>query len=368
MNKKKQKPSGLKRLIVLVILIAVCAFTVVLVRGGFDLSGIRSVLPGSSTEEFFYENAGDSVFAELDGGLARAGASGLDYIDRDGNQTKIVSFSTSQPVLSSTGDRAVLYDAGGKKVCVFDKDGVIAEIEAKIAVISASLNDDGWLAVCEQESGYNGAVRVYNDDGAPVYEWYSGSGYVLAAAVSPDCRTLAVLTVAKAGSEIVFLPLDSTEEQGRYLAADTLLIDLCFMDNDSAAAISSGEWILVGSRGELEASHSFDGKYLSQFSMMNGSTAAIVLNDYQVGSNMEIWALTADGELTGKLQTERTINDISAHGRHISVLYSDGVSIYNSEMAEKSAVNEQTETGEIFTRADGSAVAVGTYSAKIYYR
>lgn len=71
-------------------------------------------------------------------------------------------------MLLSNGSRAVLYDAGGKDVCVFDKEGVVMDINSETAVISASLNKKGWLTLCEQAKGYNGAVRVYNSK-EPLY-------------------------------------------------------------------------------------------------------------------------------------------------------------------------------------------------------
>ncbi len=363
MKRKKTRSSGLKKIILIAILAVLCVLAVIIFRGGFSLSGIGSALSGNNSDEIFYENAGTSVFTELDGGLARAGSAGLDYIDRDGNITKIIGFSTNRPVLSSMGDRGVLYDVGGKRMCVFESDGVIKELESKVAVISASLNERGWLAVCEQENGYNGAVRVYNDEGSLVYEWYSGSGYVISAALSPNSKTLAVLTATKSGSEIVFLPLNDTEEKGRYRADDTLFVDIAFMDNKHVAAISSNEWILTDTHGNLKQTHTFENKYLTGFAMKNGSTTAIILNDYQVETQSEILAISPGGRISGTLLTERTVNDVSVNGRHVSVLYDDGAATYSGSLREKKTSSD-TEADEILTAKNGKAFLVGTYSAK----
>lgn len=375
--KDKKKENRKRSKIILsaagVAVVLFCVFSLIAIREGVGFSGafdrIASVFTGGSgVEEFYYDNADGSVFAELEGGVAQAGAGGLRYIHSSGEETKLGSYSMAQPVLSSNGTRAVLYDVGGKDVCVFDEEGILADLDSEIAVISASLNKKGWLVLCEQAKGYNGAVKVYNSSGNPVYEWYSGSGYVLSAALSSDNKKLAVLTVTKEGGELVFFKLDSTEEQGRYKLPGELMLDVCFLDNDNAAVLTDSMWLLVGTDGELQKSYDFEGKFLNRFSMDGNGFTTIVLSDYQVGSSMEVLTISKKGEVTGKLETEREITGLSVRGKYIAVLFSDGLGIYDNKMNEKAVWMEDTGGTAVLAKSNGDAIVVGTYSAKVYYR
>lgn len=374
-NEKKSKNTLTKTLFSIAVIAAVvlCVLAFIAGREGLSFSGavdaVASVFTGGAgVDEFYYENADGSVFAEVDGGIAEASSMGLRYIDSSGEETQIGSFAMGQPVLLSNGSRAVLYDAGGKDVCVFDKEGVVMDINSETAVISASLNKKGWLTLCEQAKGYNGAVRVYNSRGTPVYEWYSGSGYVLSAALSPDSKNLVVLTVTKEGSELVFFALNSTEEQARYKLPDALMLDVCFMDNNSAAAVTDSMWLLVDKDGEQQASYDFEGKFLNRFSMDGNGYTTIVLSDYQVGAYMEILTISKKGKIMGELQTERGIADLSVRGKYIAVLFSDGLGIYDNKMKERAVWTEDTGGTGVLTKSNGDAIVVGTYSAKVYDR
>ncbi len=100
---------------------------------------------------------------------------------------------------ASTG---VVYNAGGQSLFVFQngREAPILSLDAEnINLLSARPNDSGWLAITAQQSGYKGAVTVYNASHEPVITISLSSTFVVDAAVSPDCKTVAVVTMDQEG-------------------------------------------------------------------------------------------------------------------------------------------------------------------------
>ena len=121
------------------------------------------------------------------------------------------------PVLSASDRAGVVYDAGGQSLFLF-RDGEEAldlSLEEGADLLSARVNDSGWLAVTAQQSGYRGAVTVYDAERKPVIQISLSSTFVVDAALSPDCRTVAVVTIGQEGgaftSQVLFYPVDQEE-------------------------------------------------------------------------------------------------------------------------------------------------------------
>ena len=125
-------------------------------------------------------------------------------------------------------------------------------ITASGKIISACLNEDGWLALCTQESGYKGLVTVYNAKGGEEYYWHSAGGYTLSAEVSSNNRELAVLTLTDEGSRIVFFELDNTEEKSSLTFPETLVTEISYIKSDSVLAVSEDMLSVVYNDGTSE--------------------------------------------------------------------------------------------------------------------
>jgi hypothetical protein len=55
------------------------------------------------------------------------------------------------------------------------------------------------MAVTAQQSGYKGAVTVYNAEGDKAIQISLSSTFVVDAAISPDSKTVAVITIDQEG-------------------------------------------------------------------------------------------------------------------------------------------------------------------------
>ena len=101
-------------------------------------------------------------------------------------------------------------------------------------LLSARVNDSGWIAVTAQQSGYKGAVSVYDSRQQPVIQISLSSTFVVDAVISPDCRTVAVITMGQDGgdffSRLLLFPVDQTEPRAQVELTGTTVLDLDYED------------------------------------------------------------------------------------------------------------------------------------------
>ena len=143
------------------------------------------------------------------------------------------------------------------------KTALSVELAKKIGgeIISADLSDSGYLAVCSDAAGYKGAVTVYDTSGKAVYVWYSGTGYLVRAAVSPDGKHLAALCLQDSGSVVHTFSLTSADERGSAECADELFADL-FWRGGKVCCVSQTRLAFFDDNAKLTAEYPFGDLYL----------------------------------------------------------------------------------------------------------
>ena len=200
--KKRNKTASRVLTVILTLLLIVLAVLVFVFRDELTRESLRRTFGKESAvspakEAFTYETGAAQVFASAGDGLAVACSSSVQLLDAKGQTVfkQVVSYDT--PAVFACADQAMFCDLGGTECIIAGMDGesVILGADGSEArnILTASMNGSGWFVLVTEEPGYKGLVSVYNADCEKQYEWWSGTGYVLRTAVSPDNRFLSVL-------------------------------------------------------------------------------------------------------------------------------------------------------------------------------
>src|SRR5699024_7978706 len=110
------------------------------------------------------------------------------------------TISMENPAVDTAGETALIYDVGGEELLIYAsrEDAFSLNQETGQSILSASLNRNGWLAVVSQQSGFKGAVTIYDSDYAtPLIQISRSDRFVMDAVVSPDNGSVAVLTLGR---------------------------------------------------------------------------------------------------------------------------------------------------------------------------
>jgi len=330
------------------------------------LNTITSFGHRETAAEFTYEDGAEGIFADLNGGLISVSKGHIRIFDRTGTEKVTEFVSLTKPMVISGGGRAVVYDEGGTFLRVFDGMETKMDEEAENPIISASLNKNGWLALCEEDTGYKSSVTVYDSSGNVAYEWYSAENYILSAEISPDNKRLSVLTIGQIGAGIVFLKLDSESEEGRFKLDGEVILDIKYKDSTTVTAVTQSAVITVDNSGEESARYDFSSKTLSAFTLDGGGFAVLVLSENALGSGGSEVCSVSGGKLLGSAAYEERVSDVSASGDRIAVLTQGVLKTYKKNMTEIASFTTDAGAGGAIIRDDGRAVVTGAYRAVVF--
>lgn len=366
MKERHRKNRGLWRAVLILLLVAAAILAVALAVKSRQEGGLRvwwrKLTGRTGVNEFYYENADGGAFTELNGGMAVASNAGLFVYDEEGELDWSRLFSWTSPAITGTADYRAAFDVGGNLVIFFDSDGSIAEITTEFPIVSADVNDLGYLTVCTEADGYYGIVTVYNALGKAIYRWSAGTARILRAHVSGR-QDLAVLTVGPGGSRVAAMRLDSTDLAGEYTYPG-LIIDLAYTE-DGLTAVATD--CVLGLSKELSERwrYDFSGRYLRSYALGRDFTA-LALSDFQVGDSFTALTLSGGGALLGSLDFAADPGPMAAGEGRLAMSLEGHIEVYNTPFSLQERFECDPGVRRLLFREDGAILAAGTFSAYVY--
>ena len=324
-----------------------------------------------AAEEFSFDVGRERAFADLGDAVAAAGTLGVQVLGRGGNETLREAFRMSHPALSEENGRAVAFDIGGTAVRVFSGKQVIASIEASGAIVSASINRNGWFCVSAQEGGgLRGVTTVYDDRGSAVYRVTLASGYAMSAVLSPDNKSLAVLNLTEGGSRItIYQGLNKQEPDSAFNLNGGLILDMRYLPNGNLLAFTTDSLVAIDKNGASSIFYEFFDKRLGGYAF-DGGTVVLHLLDYGVGFSGRLVALNEKGLPVGELATDRELVSMSFGDGTLAVLRSDGLMFYDTQFQEyPPRANHLPTVGanSVLSLKGGAALVTGENSAIVIW-
>ena len=379
--KTPKKPNIFVRLLILVITAALVAGALLLVlyRDRLNLDAVRRWLAYRSLETSdtgqaapFTHAGGDKLsFAYLDSGILLSSSAGAHYYSFSGDPYVEEVQAMDHPVLSASSTAGVVYDAGGQSLFLFrnGQETFCLSLEGGGDLLSARVNDSGWLAVTAQQSGYKGVVTVYNASGGEVIQIRLSSTFVVDAVLSPDCRTVAVITMdQEAGvfqSKVLFYPVDKEEPSAQASLDGATVLDL---DYEAGRLWVLGEDCLmtVSDDGQNVSSYSFGRSYLKGCSLGGDGFALLLLGSYRAGSANQAVTVDESGQVIAQLPLSGQVLDFDGAGNYCSLLSGSVLTIYTPDFREYAALDSTQGARYTELSSNGSALLADSQQAWLY--
>lgn len=372
--KRRRRPL-LVLLAVAAVLAGIVTAAVLLDRSGFD--GLRrSIIYAKAVKDengcaqlYRYNSDQSGHFASLDGSLVSVSMHQLTVLDEKNRTLYDESVKFQTPSLQSRGGRAVAYDVGGTEVYVLSDKGLVYKLDCAGEVLSASLNQKGWLTVVCGESGCKAAVRVYDAEGEAVFAFRSSDRFVMTAALSADSRTLAAVTMGQENgvfaSYVVFYRVNSDKEAGRCTLRGSVVYDLTAAGS-GFCAVTEEQLCFLSGDGVMTAAYDYGGDYLRRVSVSDDGYAAVLLGRYRTGTQHRIVTVNGEGKELAALEIDAEVASLSAAGRYVAVLTGEELVIYDKQLKPCAQLQEVSQAREVLMRSDGSAVLAGSMAASLY--
>lgn len=388
MKEKRGKPNILFRFLAFLVTAALVlgALALVVFREELNMDALRRYITYRSltrdadgqAQSFPYDGGVNDAFADLGGSLLVAGDSGVRLYSPAGVLLAEEPVVMARPVAYAAGKYAVVYDAGGTALRLFNGSRQLLSLDGGGTLLSATVNPSGWLAVVHQASGYKGAVSVYDGKQQKRMQFNFSSRFVTDAQISSDASTLAVVTLGQEEtgfrSSLLVYDLNATlaagsqsdnEPQAQCDLGGCLPLSLRGVPGrfravgDSALAVCSAD-------GASTLLYDYAGRYLKSFSLGGEDFTVLLLGKYRAGSAAELTVVGEDGQATASLSLNEQLLSLSAAGRYIGVLTADRLDIYTRDLTLYGSLEGTAGARRVLMRADGSAMLIGGETAYLY--
>lgn len=335
----------------------------------------RSMETGTTGETVPFSHAGGDKLsvAYLNSGVVTASAAGAHYYGLDGEQLAEEVLSLENPVITASHTTAVVYDAGNQSLFAFrgGEEYFKLSLEGGADLLSARPNEEGWLAVTAQQSGYKGAVTVYDRKGEPVIQISLSSTFAVDAAVSQDGRTVAVVTIGQTGgsffSRLLLYRVDQMEPFAQVDLGSLTVLD---MDFDEGVVWLVGEdrllTVALEAEGESVQTYYITPNYLKGCSLGGDGFALLLVGRYRSGGATQALRVNSSAQVVASIPLTGQVLDYAAAGDSFALLTGSQLSIYNAELELYAGVENTRAARKVALAANGSAVLANDQQAWLY--
>ncbi len=372
-NTAPEKRSGkpLRRILtgVLTLLLIVLAVLVFLFRDALTGEGLhrlfgRDAGGEAAREAFTYETGSEQVFAAAGDGLAVASSSSAQLLNGAGEIVFKQVVSYDSPAVFASEKGALFCGLGGKHSVFAAPDGTSRTPPQGGDILTADMNENGWFCLVTSEAGYKALVSVYNEECEKQFEWWSGSGYVLRAAVSPDDRSLAVLCAERDCTKLHLFALNSETELAGVQIDNELYCDLAWLDGDAICVVGESGLRFFSGKGEETGAYPLEGQYLLEYELSRSGYAAIYVSAYRSGAGGTLLTLGSSGQVMGSTELERDVISLSSGGKQLLVMTAGSLALYDLNLVRQYANDALMTAKRAILRPSGDILLLHAYSAE----
>lgn len=236
----------------------------------------------------------------------------------------------SNPIISVSGTRALIFDQGGKSLYVYNLSGKINSLTTKDEIITASISEDGEFAVATHSNSYMSVVTVYDSDFEIAFTWNSAKEIVNNVLVSPDGDRLAVssfdVVSGQYNSKVMIFDFESANALHTTDFNNSLVIKIGNTD-DGISIITSNKYNYLHWYDYNTTSINVSGEINSFKNTDDG--VLITVNRPNDRSDNDIILISSEGEKISEFKINHTITDIQYYDGRVYSLNDTFINIYD---------------------------------------
>lgn len=377
----KKSHTFLRRLLAFLVTAALVlgALAAVVYRDKLNLDSFRRWLTYRSiqtsqtglTEPFTHGGGERLDMACLESGFLFASTAGAHFYSSGGVELASQVTHMEKPVLSTSSRFGVVYDAGGTSLFQFGSSHepfVYADPDSN-GILSARVNNSGWLTVTGLKSHYRGGVTVYNAHYEPVISLNYSSAFVTDAILSPDCRTVAVVTISQTDgafqSTVHFHSTNAADPFATVTLDGFTVLDMDF-DSNGLWLLGESSLITLSPKGEEQAQYHFDPDYLKGYTLDGDGFAALLLGKYRAGAAREVISVGHDAQVIARQELNGQVLSMSASGRYLALLAGQELNLYTKDLTPYNTLYDTQGARHAALYDDGSVLLADSQEAWLY--
>lgn len=266
------------------------------------------------------------AFEVCDSGILACDKNGVCAYNRKGEQLWKYGGVYSSPIMKAAGQIVMLADVGGKNITVLENGRVKLEYSVQGPVINAGMNENGYIWVVHEQTGYRNAVTVISP-----YGWLFTRNWVedftVSADISPDNSEILINNIdaskIRTGTNLVFLNLKG-EVFSTITYEDAIFPSVGYMKNGNIIAVGNNsvmcldrnrkeKWRCGMEKNQLYSVFFEKGKYTAV--AMSGENKA----GFFEGTKSIIKIFDDGGKAAGQCTIPGQVKSLDSNGEIISV-------------------------------------------------
>ncbi len=238
----------------------------------------------------------------------------------------------SNPILSHSATRALIYDQGGNTLYIYNLSGKIHTLNTKNQIITASISDDGDFAVSTHSDSFTSVATVYDDDFNAIYTWNSAKEFINNVLVDTSGNKLAVSTFdvvsGQYKSKLMILDFNSANPI-QTINFDNSLVIKTENTGDGISIITKDKYTYLDWSDLNSRSISVSGEINSFKNTSDG--VLLTVNRPNDRSDNNIILISDEGEKTSEFKVGDAITDIYYDDGRVYILCDTVIYIYNKD-------------------------------------
>lgn len=327
-------------------------------------------------QSFDHNNQRLGVFVGHERQLIVCSETQIQVFSPTGNEVLTETVNMSAPSVSTAEGGFVAYDAGGHELRVIKDNEVVFSLtlETGKTILSASLNDAGWLAVTSKEDGFKGVVTVYNADKEPKTKMAikMSSRYLTDAVITPDCTGVyAVSPGQKNGvfeSSLLYfsIPNPTTDTPIAQISLGNSIVLNTRCTKNTCWVLGENWLSFLSNNGELAGQYDYEGRFLKKGSLQGDGFAALLLSNSQSSSSGTLCTVNRKGEEIAQVEIGEPVTTLAASGNYVAVLTANHLYLYNKNLELLSESSDVLGYSSLVLFEDGSMELLTEKKAILY--
>ena len=355
-----QKKRVITLIITAVIILSVIIFSVATPTGPFEY--IENKVRTFGGEDFPAELSGSELYDGYASGsvIYTLSDTHAEIFSKSGKNILSRQHDFNSPVLSTSSQRAIVYDAGGKILYVYNYGDVVDEFTMKKEIYCADISRNGTIAVATKSDGYASEVQVISKSGKVKFVWYSATEIVNNIALSNNGKRLAVSTVDTSGgnfkSKVYVFKYSKAKPIYEFTYEGSVVYSLNTLSSSRFSVVTDKTVDFIKWRGGSRVQH--ENQYtLNLYRVCSGKNIAVLGNK----SNNTVRVFNKKGEVTSEFEFLGAVTDIYYCDGRIFIL-SDGY-LYTLNKQGESVAEKVNFSGysRIFATDSNTVIAAGNF-------
>ena len=324
--------------------IGIIPIDALLVRAKTSISGNSERFPIAVDTEstLVINNLGDNIIILTTENVMVFSSNGKQLI----NQPHVYA----KPGISLNGERAVVFDRGGKGFMLINKDEIVYEGTAEKTILSAEYGDDGNYALGTKGTGATSTLTVYNKKHKVEFQWNCAHEYIASIALSDNGRYAGVAVIGAENGEafttVHYFGFDYKDTLNTQKISGVAPLNMEFTKFNELTLISDKGVFLINRKADkYEILSTYYSSEFNSCDFAENNKYVVALAKYGSENVFELNVFSKSGKVTTTISADFEIKSVCMSDKYIFALGTNKIMVYNLRGKN---VSEITFKGEAY--------------------